>query len=516
MQYTMRVLVYCGFVLFFVAGAVPVEEERLSQCQISEINSNMIQMVDGPGKGLSDVDGAGEIQFEVVKNTVAGGTSSRSAFIFLNRYMKMEPRYDTPNGNQVSCDGAPSFFIARNDLVKDGSEGRCTLATSPRAVALGDDVVTDCTSIMNTTVSFGSGNYNMYEFAASSERQCCLACQGDSDCTGASYVPGTRTESYIGFGVHVPESGVRSEGDGVLDASRIEEIVTAKLGKLDHFDAWMDYSVGLWTTDLDSFMHTFDSAGVPYLATAWKAGRIQAYSVFVHVVNSQLILELISTGSTKLQNQEGLVHLEPRLPESFVQYMMKENISPDVLKEARISRATTDLDKVDEFYTEGMRIRTSHTYESEDVSVRCYEWAKTTPQVCYTKRPASKTMGSFKVEDFQNMLKDSAVKWSTNAMCLMNRWYDNHYAVTGASDAKVYNYIIDFVDGHPEIPITCDTAGLYYVLDPSGWAVQFPSGIGSVFPKRCGGGQISVAETPTTSLGDDGGYMVYCSTGECT
>jgi len=194
--------------------------------------------------------------------------------------------------------------------------------------------------------------------------------------------------------------------------------------------------------------------------------------------------------------------------------MISEDVSRDVLKEARISRATTDLDGLDDFYTKGMRIRTSFTHEGKNVSVRCYEWAVGTPQICYTKRPASKTTGSFKVEDFQKMLIDSATKWADNALCMMNRWFDNHYAVTGEnqSDPTVFNYIIDYLDDHPEIPIACDpSSGLYYIGDPSGWAVQTPAGIGSVLPKRCGGGQISLG----ASLGSTAEF-VFCEKGECS
>jgi len=179
-------------------------------------------------------------------------------------------------------------------------------------VVLGENnAISGCTPMTNKTFNLNSGNYDSYQVAASSEKQCCLACQGDSDCIGANYVRGTRTKKYIGFGVHMPTSGVRSTGDGVLNVSAVEQIVTTKLGKLDHFDAWMDYSVGLWTTDLDSYLDAFDSAGVPYFAAEWTTGTIQAFSIFVHVEGSQLILELITTSPTKLQREEGLEKLEP-------------------------------------------------------------------------------------------------------------------------------------------------------------------------------------------------------------
>merc|ERR1712107_828303 len=126
-----------------------------------------------------------------------------------------------------------------------------------------------------------------------------------------------------------------------------------------------------------------------------------------------------------------------------------------VLKEARISRAAADLEDVDGFYKKGMQIPLVLSYDGEDVSVRCYEWSKGTPQICYTKRPASKTKGWFTVEVFGNMMKESARYFGKNPLCVMNRWFDNHYSVTadGFEDQSKIDYLIDYLDEHEDIPM---------------------------------------------------------------
>lgn len=487
-------------------------------------------MVDDMMVNLTDGDLT--TAFDVGKYTIAGEKGSQNAFNFLNRYMKMEPRMDTPWGNIVSCEGVLDSFIARNDL-RTSASGKCTLITSPTnspkgelttkdteatdgvvAVVLGDKRVDPCHFMGNTSFAVGQASYYSYEVQATSEKQCCLACQGDSDCLGANYVPViVYPPPHVGFGVHLPTSNARETVEG-FNVSVVEKMVTEKVGNMTRFDAWMDNSLGIWTRDLDSYIHVFDSEHVPYLAAEWTTGETHVISVFVHAEGSQLILELMANSSTKLEHREDLTSLEPRLPESFILHLIEQqDVEESDVKQARISRAATDLNAVDDFYVQGMGILRTLDYEGDDVSVRCYEWSVGTAQVCYTKRPDSKTKGWFTVKIFEEVLKDSALHFGRNPLCLMNRWFDNHYSVTADhfSDQWKLNYIIDYVDREPNLPIACHpTEGLYYIVDPSGWAVQMPNGVGTRIPKRCGGGERSGEQFFGTL------NFVFCDVGTCS
>jgi len=379
------------------------------------------------------------------------------------------------------------------------------------AIALGDNLTTECVVMPNMSFSLGLEGQTFYEVKASTEGQCCLACQGIPGCLGANYVPGIISFD-LGFGVHLP-SVSREAGDG-LNVYVVETEVTAKLGNMTQFDAWMDNSLALWTSDLDSYVQVFELEHVPYLAAEWTTGDTHMFSVFVHVQGSQLILELMATSSTELQHREGLVNLEPRLPEQFVQDLREQNVSSNVLKEARISRASTDLEAIDGFYTKGMRIRTTFSYEGEHVSVRCYEWSTSTPQICFTKRPLSESKGWLTTKVFEQKLQAAAVEYTEYPTCLLNRWNDNHYSVTADDFPHQWklDYIIDYVDEYEDIPIVCNAdTGLYYIVDPSGWSVQLPSGIGTRRPIRCGGGtREKLNETWVPA------EYVFCQTGECS
>lgn len=76
---------------------------------------------------------------------------------------------------------------------------------------------------------------------------------------------------------------------------------------------------------------------------------------------------------------------------------------------------------------------------------------------------------------------------------------------------SVHDYIVDFVDANPQIPHVCHPdSGLYYLVDPTGWAVQFPSGIGSRLPLSCGGGNITPMIYENTTA-----EFVFCELGVC-
>ena len=83
-----------------------------------------------------------------------------------------------------------------------------------------------------------------------SARQCCLSCTADLDCLGANDKPGLANTN-INFGVHLPGSSARKTGEA-LTVGEVETIVGGKANKMRSFDAWMDFSFGVWTLDLDN------------------------------------------------------------------------------------------------------------------------------------------------------------------------------------------------------------------------------------------------------------------------
>merc|ERR1711907_847999 len=214
----------------------------------------------------------------------------------------------------------------------------------------------------------------------------------------------------------------------------------------------MEFNVGLYTSDLDSFLALWDSDAVPYLAGKWQAPLYgMMHSVFLHVPKSQMILEVIGK-STVLPHRTGVVHLEQRLSSTRLSALRANPPSGTILQAVKISRLATDLHALDEFYINGMKAEKVHSIAGDHVSAACYLWPGAATDVCFVRRPDNTTKGSFKVADFERMLKVSADTMLTSPTCWMDRWDDNHYIVSfNTSDFTHFNYIGHYLASNPSV-----------------------------------------------------------------
>merc|ERR1712113_253356 len=110
------------------------------------------------------------------------------------------------------------------------------------------------------------------------------------------------------------------------------------------FDAWMDFNVGLYTTNLDSYIKSLEADNVPYMGAFWKTSTgDKLYSLFVHVPATQMIIELISSTSKKLQASSTLIALEQRLSDTRLAALVDKPPKLGLLQPVKVSRAATDL-----------------------------------------------------------------------------------------------------------------------------------------------------------------------------
>jgi len=230
---------------------------------------------------------------------------------------------------------------------------------------------------------------------------------------------------------------------------------------------------------MDDYLRKLSSSRVPIFAARWPAQSgasvpVMFYSAFVHVPNSQMIIELMSNESSLLAARNDLMSLEQRLsPTRLEDLASRPPLRRGLLQPVRVSRAATDLNALDTFYIDGMRTTPTLKLDSSDVSSRCYEWPGANADVCFVRRPDTATSGDFKVGMFEAMLKNVAKNVVTSPSCNMNRWADNHYALDIFDGS--FDYIIDYVDAHSSVLYQCadfGVTGLHYIYDPTGWAVQ--------------------------------------------
>merc|ERR1712107_98464 len=148
-----------------------------------------------------------------------------------------------------------------------------------------------------------------YTVAAHTQDTCCKTCAADPLCTGAVYLSESSSanssdklsmpEPGEGFGMHLTAIPGH-ETTGGLSIEQVEEIFTSKVGSMDHFDWFMDYNVGFFTSSLDSYIERLRSLNTSFLSASWPALENTWYSVLVHVPGTQMVVELMGSKSHTL------------------------------------------------------------------------------------------------------------------------------------------------------------------------------------------------------------------------
>lgn len=489
----------------------------------------------GPGNGVS-------------KTTYAAQMDPLGGMAFVQRYFGTTPSEDSCTASVCQCEAGMSETsspwyapLGRSQMILEEKvgyyPGKCVLLTKSAdavagygnstmvAVFPGPGPGDACSYVPGSYLTAAAGD-NGYTVNAHSQEGCCKSCAALDTCVGATYVAANFTAEvnytdmksdgpgpvhYAGFGLHLPAITAHKTTGG-LSVENVERAFDDKMGNMTTFDSFMDFNVGLFTADLDSYVEKFDADAVPYLKANWTtpSGGLW-YSVFVHVPSSQMIIELIAASSKLLAGDSALVPLEQRLSDTVINFTLQNPPTGSILQAVKVSRAATDLDALDDFYVAGMRTKLVYSVDDDAVSARCYLWPYAEADVCFVKRPDSATSGLFKVGDFERMLKHVADILSVEPYCNMNRWEDNHYAYDPPNNSSVdLDHIPTYIDENPSVKYSCGgpVGGLHYIFDPTGWAVQIDA---FLLPSAC-----NAAPTPDEDPIDPGPTAAFCGGGVCS
>lgn len=328
-----------------------------------------------------------------------------------------------------------------------------------------------------------------------------------------------------GFGLHcVNVSGHLTTGG--LSTAQVEAHFDEKMGDMKEYDAFMDYSVTLYTSGVEQYAAAFDADSVPYYTTTFQASddaSAQTYtSLIVQVPHTQMILELTSKKGLSASRSQKPVHLvhERRLSSNAIANIDAiadaEEESGATLSPISVNRAVSavTMAKLDDFYVKGMGAKKVSDDSANGVSRKCYLWTGATVDVCFTSRPDSATKGSFKVEDFENMLntvhKNIIVG---HPYCQVDKWEDNHYAIDSFSAST--SSIISYINAN-NVPHICESggggsgmSGLHYIFDPTGWGIQADLSFSSQ-PNDCTSSQVFDSFRRL-----QGSYNPACEPGTC-
>jgi len=294
-----------------------------------------------------------------------------------------------------------------------------------------------------------------------------------------------------GFGLHCVNV-TNHLTTGGMSTAEVEAKFNEKLGDMSSFDSFMDYNAMLYTKDLAGYITKFKTGSVPYYTTTWPYNSTTWTSVFVHVPNTQMVLELCSP-STSLPadfvaaSSRGAQRASDSAVEAVLTRAEKAD-SDSLLWPLAVNRAASaaTMAKLDDFYVTGMGA-TNTANDKGDVKRKCYRWPGASVDVCFYGRADSATKGDFK-GDFEKMLNtvhDNILK--KTPMCGVDKWFDNHYAIDSrsANTAKIIAYV-----EKNDITHCCVSSGpwggvsLHYIFDPTGWGIQLDLGF-STAPSDC-------------------------------
>merc|ERR1712178_560269 len=102
-------------------------------------------------------------------------------------------------------------------------------------------------------------------------------------------------QSWEGFGFHISQAAA-SKTTGGISVATLEGHFRERFGDYSKFDPFMDYSVTLFTYDLQPYADAFKKDGVPFYVAQWEAVQTKDtwYSLFFLTNASHYVIELAS------------------------------------------------------------------------------------------------------------------------------------------------------------------------------------------------------------------------------
>jgi len=325
-----------------------------------------------------------------------------------------------------------------------------------------------------------------------------------------------------GFGMHLVNL-TNHLTTGGLSVAQVEAHFTKKLGDMSDFDSFMDFNAFFYTTGLADYVSTFKADGVGMYTTTWTYDSQTWTSVFVHVPNTQLTIELCqnTTLDAELVGENVPRHAIARASPSAIAKALAidSSTSGAIISPLAVNRAVsaTAMAKIEDFYVTGFKTtKVDDISDADDtVTKKCFLWTGATVDVCFYLRDKSETKGSWKVEDFEDMLNTVHTHFlKKTPLCGEDKWFDNHYAIDSRTTDT--SNIISYVEENNVLHY-CE-AGMFggttmhYAFDPTGWGIQLDLSLRTA-PSDCSSAAASAAWSRSLSTGHSN---PACDPGTCS
>jgi hypothetical protein len=348
----------------------------------------------------------------------------------------------------------------------------------------------------------------LHKVFANNKAQCCNACVATDGCVAASFLTsdkdhsgGFGPQSWEGFGFHI-SGATASKTTGGISVAELETHFHDRFGDFSKFDQFMDYSVTLFTYDLQPYADAFKKDSVLFFVAQWEAGETKDkwYSLFFLVNASHYVIELTSPRAPTVASKT-LPRLEQRMSDDHCQKVKAYgDNAAHVLEISSINRAASNITMINDVYTNLFEAKLTHKIDQDGLARRCYNTGGSSSNlgfpppsggsldedICFTQRTSDvEKDGIFSVKDFEEMLwAEHAGTIGDNANSMVDMYTENHYA--NPMNSKGMTKLASYFKSNDPYPITKDTRLAYackqnYIIDPTGWSIQ-PVGMSS-WPK---------------------------------
>jgi len=287
------------------------------------------------------------------------------------------------------------------------------------------------------------------------------------------------------------------------------------------YDSFMDLALVLWASDLDVYLQKFAADGVLVLPLKWQSSPgNDKYSVIFHVPRTQVVIELVSTAQPQTVT-EFVEDPTVRYTEDVFSNMgATTEISSKYVRPLAISKATSDMDKLVDFYENALFATATHKQSYQDgtnITIFNVGFSKMSGKmsVRFVSRPPSMTTSSMSVKQLEEIkfaghdwVHDNSGNLTANCICGFDKWYDNHYAIDNgetslddykaAFDKRSWPYYHAWGGGlGPENVYVVDPTGDSVQLDAR-WVGPAPPGVaGDALSTMCTQGDCKKAFPPT-------------------
>lgn len=388
------------------------------------------------------------------KSTIAASDPLRG-LAFALKYLPVNVAEDNGDGDIDTIGDSQLWVQGRSSVLLNGSytERNCQLFSSLGAVTSAEKYQSmtsrglgkNCHYSNNTKYSSGSELHSVFAY---NKRQCCNACVATKGCVAAHFETSDMDKSgmghspldhnWEGFAIHM--ASVTSNTTGGLPVGQVEALFKERLGGLEKFDAFLDYSVTFYTHSLQPYYDAFSRDKVPVLVAQWEeeASHRPWYSLFVLIPGTMYVVELTSPLKPVTAAPSTLPRIEQRLALGTAAKFCTYPPHPaHILWVASVNRASSDMSAIHQQYRELLQARVTHQVHTKEVQRRCYMMSEQNAteentflwnQVCFTRRAVGSPKDKvFSVADFERMLwAEHAGTVGSNPNSQVDRYTDNH------------------------------------------------------------------------------------------